>query len=198
MGKPHYNKELRDSDKKRHSKFLAEEEELEIVTGYSSIYLRQKFIIQIIFPGIIFILAGCGLAFYLRINLAYGIIGGLVGALLLSAILTWIINQSHRYLLTTRRVIIKEGFIKIKVASALYDKITHIEVDQGLTDRLFLHHGTIILNTAGGNQDSLILKYVEQPVEFKNILERLIHEERGFFNRRPSTIAVEGELVDDF
>lgn len=188
MAKLHYDKELTETEKKKYAKFLAEDEELELVTGYSSLYLRQRFIIQIIIPGAIFILIGAGGAYFMKVNIAYGLILGLVLSCLFSLLLTWIITQSHRYLLTTRRVIIREGFLHLRVTSALYDKITHIEVDQGLTDRIFLHHGTILLNTAGGSKDLVILKYVEYPVEFKNILERLIHQERRFL---PQT----GEIV---
>lgn len=178
MSKSRYDKDPSDNDKKRYAKFLSQEEDLELITGYGRTYLRQKFIIQIMFPGLIFILGGAAYGYFLGENMAYGLLVGLILSILFSVFLTWMIKVSHVYLLTTGRVIIKEGIFNLKVQSAIYDKITHIEVDQGIMDRLFLHHGKVILNTAGGNQDKLILRYVEYPMEFKNILERLVHLER--------------------
>ena len=57
--------------------------------------------------------------------------------------------HANRYLLTTSRVIIKKGLFNIKLTATLYDKITHLEVDQSFFDRMLLHHGDIIINTAG-------------------------------------------------
>lgn len=106
-------------------------------------------------------------------------------------------HHSHRYLLTTRRVIIKKGLLTYKLTSALYDKITHIEVDQGFLDRIIMHHGKIIINTAGLNKGEITLDFVDNPVEFKNLLERLINREREHYGRTPGPIlAVEGEVVD--
>lgn len=179
-----YSKEVSAKQKKAFSKFLSEEEELKVATGYGTFYLRQRFIIQLALPWGIFWVGGLGLAFVEKFNLSYGILLGLLAACIASLIQTWVINQSHRYLLTTRRVVIKNGFFSVQIASALYDKITHIEVDEGLFDRIFLHHGTVIVNTAGANKDALVLKYVEHPIEFKNILERLIHKRNTNFEEK--------------
>ena len=109
-------------------------------------------------------------------------------SILFSLIKTWVTYQANRYLLTTRRVIVKRGFFTVKLASALYDKITHIEVDQSFVDRMFLHHGTILVHTAGSNSDEIVLQYVESPIEFKNILERLINREREQYGRQMSPV----------
>lgn len=182
MAREHYNKEPSENDKKKYAKFLAAAEELTLITGYGSLYLRQRFIIQLLLPGGIFFIVGLIWAYFTKIDLYFGLILGFILSIIFSIFLTWIIKVSHKYILTTRRVIIREGFLSLKISTALYDKITHIEVDQGFMDRLFLHHGTVILNTAGGEKDQIILKYVAYPLEFKNILERLIHEERRHFD----------------
>ncbi|OGE30971.1 hypothetical protein A2631_04800 [Candidatus Daviesbacteria bacterium RIFCSPHIGHO2_01_FULL_44_29] len=195
--KPHYAKEIPESETQKFAKYLSEDEELIVATGYGHTYLRQKFMIQIMLPGAVYMLAGILLAYFQKFDLLYGFIGGIILAVASSTLQTWIIYQSNRYLLTTRRVMVKHGFFRVRLSSALYDKITHIEVDQGLIDRFLLHHGTIIVNTAGANKDELILKYVEYPLEFKNVLERLIHQEREYFRRNPEVLEeIEGELVD--
>src|SRR5258708_4399570 len=199
MAKLHYKLKASDSDQHKFKKYLSEDEKLVLATGYGKTYLRQRFIIQLLIPGALFILAAIiYFYFFKHLALVYGLIWGFFLSILWSILQTWIIYQSHRYLLTTRRVIIKNGFFYIRLSSDLYDKITHIEVDQGLVDRFLLHHGKVIVNTAGANKDELILKYVEYPVEFKNILERLIHQEREYFRGSGEALeVVEGEVIDE-
>ncbi|MBI3485592.1 PH domain-containing protein [Candidatus Daviesbacteria bacterium] len=199
MGKPKFKDPPAESDKKNFAKYLAEDEELVLVTGYSKIYLRQKFIIFILIPGALFILAGLGLAYFLKYNLGQGLLFGMLFSIIVAYLTTLLTFHSHRYLLTTRRVMIKEGFFKVNLSSALYDKITHIEVKQSFYDRLIMHHGTVIINTAGMNKVEMKLEYVDSPIEFKNLLERLITREREVFSRNYGNLgqAVEGELVED-
>ena len=106
------------------------------------------------------------------------------------------VYHSNRYLLTTRRVVIKNGIFGVKVSATLFDKITHIEVDQSLIDRIILHHGSIIINTAGMNNREINLKYVDYPLELKNLLERLINREREHFGLGGATLTeVDGEII---
>ena len=118
---------------------------------------------------------------------------GMIAAAILK---TMHLYHSNRYLLTTRRVVIKKGIFGVKLSATLFDKITHLEVDQSFTDRLLLHHGTIIINTAGMSKGEISLKYVDYPMELKNLLERLINREREQFGLRGTTLTeVEGEIV---
>lgn len=199
MGKSKYAEGANAKDKKTFAPFLSEDEELIVVTGFGSTYLRQRFVLQLIFPGAIFILIFLGLSYFLKlfsINTAL-ILGGVFSAIY-SFIRTYWTYHANRYLLTTRRVIIKKGVFAVKLISALYDKITHIQMDQSLYDRMFLHHGTLRIHTAGSEKDELILSYVESPIEFKNILERLINREREQRGRPTGpVVAVEGELVEN-
>lgn len=197
MGKQRYRESPSDKERKRFAKFLAEDEELILAAGYGAIYMRQKFIIYIMLPGMIFWFLGMGVAYFWQYPLGLGLLGGLV----LSIVFAWIKSthtyHSHRYLLTTRRVIIKKGFFTVKLMSALYDKITHIEVDQGLMDRLIMHHGTIIVNAAGMTKGEFKLDYVDSPIEFKNLLERLINKEREQYGRGLGSVTtLEGEIID--
>lgn len=197
MSKPRYRDTPSDKEKKSFAKFLAEDEELIMATGYGAIYMRQKFIIYIMIPGIIFWLLGVGVAYYLKYPLGWGLLGGLVFSLFFAWIKASHTYHAHRYLLTTRRVIIKKGFFTVKLMSVLFDKITHIEVDQGLVDRMIMHHGTIIVNAAGMNKGEFKLEYVDSPIEFKNLLERLINKERENYGRGMGSVTpLEGEIVN--
>lgn len=195
MSKTRYSKPPSEKEIRSFKKYLSEDEELVIATSYGNAYLRQKFIIQILLPGAIFILLGIGIGFLKQWEFVNGVLLGLLLSLAFSILKTIHTFHAHRYILTTRRIIIKNGVFNVKIASALYDKITHIEVDQGIIDRLFLRHGLVIIHTAGTSKDEMVLQYVEHPVEFKNLLERLIHQERERFNKQTLVQAIEGEVV---
>ena len=144
----------------------------------------------------IFLGLGLGLGWLLGIGKAWALVLGTGGMLVSGILKTLHLYHSNRYLLTTRRVIIKRGLFSVRLTAALFDKITHLEVDQGIVDRLFLHHGTIIVNTAGLNKGEIVLRYVDYPLELKNLLERLINREREQFGLRGATLEeVEGEII---
>lgn len=197
MAKHHYQEAASEEDKKDFAKYLAEDEELVIATGFSSIYLRQQGMLYFIIPGSLFMLLGVGAAFYYKFNPGVGLALGALVAAIIAIGKTVLTYHANRYLLTTRRIIIKKGVFAVKVVSALYDKITHIEAAQGFMDRVLLNHGTIIINTAGANKDEIVLEYIEAPVDFKNVLERLINNERQQYGRHVETATpIEGEFVD--
>ena len=197
MAKEKYLETPTDQQKNQYARYLAEDEDLVLVTGYGQIYLRHQMIILMLIPWGVLILGGLLVAYLWHFNYGYGLLGGLVASTLVAWLQVTIIGISHKYLLTTRRVIVKHGFFSTKVSSALYDKITHIEVEQSFYDRLFLKHGTVIINTAGSDNNHIMLKYVENPLAFKNMLERLINREREQYGRSTGpVVSVEGELVD--
>ena len=196
MAKLHYRESPSEKERRAFAKFLAEDEELILATGLGRAYIRSRFVVGIMIPGGIFLVAGLALAYFLKFNLGYGLLVGLLVASIFSALKAVHTYHAHRYLLTTRRVIIKHGLIAVKLTAALYDKITHIEVDQGFFDKLLMHHGTVIINTAGMNKGEITLNYVDYPIEFKNLLERLINREREQFGLRPTPlVTLEGEVV---
>lgn len=196
MAKLHYKESPTPSQKSSFSPYLAEDEELILVTGLSKAYIRSKFILYLLFPGII----GFGLGYLSGKLLGIDQFQSYLVASFLMIVFAFLktlhLFHANRYLLTTRRVIVKKGLFAVKLTAALYDKITHLEVDQGLIDRFLLHHGTIIVNTAGSNKDEIILKYVDYPMEFKNLMDRLISREREQFGGRGGMInTVEGEIL---
>lgn len=198
MAKLHYQDSPTEDEKKSFARFLAEDEELVLATGLGKLYLRSYFIMALAWPGFILLGTGLGLAYFLNFNLGYGLLIGLITASLVAFSKTRFLYHANRYLLTTRRLIIKRGVLTVKMTAALYDKITHIEVVQSFFDKLFMHHGTIIVNTAGTNKDEIVLKYVDYPIEFKNLLERLINREREQYGFRSGpVVTVEGEVVEN-
>lgn len=193
-----YSEGVSIKDKKKFAQYLAEDEELILATGYGANYLRHQFLIYVIIPGLIFLVIGVAAAYFLKFNLGMGMLLGWVIGWIVALFKTILLYHSHRYLLTTRRVIIKNGYFAVKLTSALFDKITHIEVDQGFIDRLLYHHGNVIINTAGMNKGEIRLDYIDSPIEFKNLLERLINREREQYNRgaTSSLTAMEGEIIE--
>lgn len=197
MAKEKLKEGVSEADRKAFEKFLAEDEELVYATGFGKTYLRQKFFLYIMVPNGLFIVVGTALAWFLKINIGYGMLIGLAAAMLGAYLKTVHLYHANRYLLTTRRVIIKRGILAVKVISSLYDKITHIEVEQGIMDRLIMHHGNIIINTAGSSSDAIKFMFIDNPLQVKNLLERLINKQREYRGRPTgSVVTVEGEVID--
>ncbi|MBI4036490.1 PH domain-containing protein [Candidatus Daviesbacteria bacterium] len=197
MAKLHYKESPTPAQKSSFAPYLAEDEELILVTGLSQAYIRSKFIIYLLMPGLILAVLGFGLGWFLHFTQTVSLILAFMLAILAATLKTFHLYHANRYLLTTRRVIIKKGLLAVKLTATLYDKITHLEVDQGIIDRLFLHHGTIIVNTAGLNKGEIVLQFVDYPMELKNLMERLINREREQFGLRGGSIsAVEGEIIN--
>ncbi len=196
MAKFHYRESPTEKQKNAFKNYLSEDEELVLVTGLSRAYIRSKFLMYILFPGMVFLGLGLGLVWQLGIDKIWALIIGMGLMLLAATLKTMHLFHSNRYLLTTRRVVIKKGLFSVKLMAALYDKITHLEVDQSFFDRLLLHHGTIIVNTAGLNKGEMVMRFVDYPLELKNLLERLINREREQFGLRGATLTeVEGEII---
>lgn len=196
MAKFHYRESPTPGQKKAFAAYLSEDEELVLVASLSGAYLRNKFVMYFFFPGIIFGVIVAGLGFVLGVSQNSIIILSVIAMLVVAFLKTLHLYHANRYLLTTKRVMIKKGLFGVKLTAALFDKITHIEVDQSLLDRLLLHHGSILINTAGVNKGDFVLKYVDYPMELKNLLERLINREREQVGSGSRTVtAVEGEIL---
>lgn len=196
MAKLHYKESPTQKQKNTFKKYLSEDEELILVTNLSKAYIRSKFIIYLLFPGIIFFGFGLGAGWLLGLSKAWALGLATIAMILFALLKTMHLFHANRYLLTTRRLIIKQGLFSVKLTAALYDKITHLEVDQSIIDRLLLHHGHIIVNVAGMHKGEIILRYVDYPMELKNLLERLINREREQFGLKGVTLTeVEGEII---
>ena len=196
MAKLHYRESPTTAQKSSFASYLSEDEELILVTGLGKVYLRQKFLTYLLFPGGLFGAAVFGIGFFLGVDQTLLLLIATAVAIVVAILKTMHLFHANRYLLTTRRVIIKQGLFSVKLTAALYDKITHLEVDQSFVDRIFLHHGTIIVNTAGLNKGEIVLRFVDYPMELKNLLERLITREREQLGLRPfAGTTIEGEIL---
>ncbi|OGE28026.1 hypothetical protein A2867_04075 [Candidatus Daviesbacteria bacterium RIFCSPHIGHO2_01_FULL_40_11] len=196
MAKFHYRESPTQKQKNAFKKYLSEDEELILVTNLSKAFIRSQFIIYLLFPGMIFLGLSLGVGWFLSLDKVWTLSLGMVLMFLSALLKTMHIYHANRYLLTTRRVIIKKGLFSVRLTAALFDKITHLEVDQSIIDRMLLHHGTIIINTAGLNKGEIMLRFVDYPLELKNLLERLINREREQFGLRGATLTeVEGEII---
>lgn len=196
MAKFHYRESPTQKQKDTFKKYLSEDEELVLITGLSKAYVRSKFLMYILFPGMAFLGLALGLGWVLGIDKILALVIGMVLMILSAMLKTMHLYHSNRYLLTTRRIVIKKGLFSVKLTATLFDKITHLEVMQSFFDRIFLHHGTIIVNTAGMNKGGIVLTFVDYPLELKNLLERLINREREQFGLRGVNLTeVDGEII---
>ncbi len=92
-----------------------------------------------------------------------------------------LVHLKHRltYILTDRRVLIKDGVLSVKTVSVPYDKITHISVKESFINRISFNIGDITIHTAGPTPIEIDLIKVENPVKIKNLIEELIVKERS-------------------
>ena len=152
-------KKMADKEQKNFARYLSPDEDIILVTTISPKYFRSMF-----------------LSFLLLTPLLIGI-PGLLRILRKRATL--------RYIFTTRRVMIKEGFLSVTVTTAPFDKISHISVKQSLVERLAFNDGHIVIHTAGPTGVEMIIEHVEKPFELKNTLDSLIDRERLLMSTPP-------------
>ncbi len=204
-----YYKEATRKEKKKFQKYLSEDEDLLLVTGFGTNYIRHRFAFFMLIPGGVCWILGVGVLYYYfshnpgftpddvwRLSVGFGLMLGLFLSMGLAYLLAAWHYHAHRYLLTDRRVIIKKGLFNVRLTGAMWDKITHLEVDQSLIDRMIMKHGDIIINTAGMHKDELVIKFIDHPIEFKNLMEKLINRERVLMGKKGEPVfTVEGETV---
>ena len=91
------------------------------------------------------------------------------------------LKHSKTYILTDRRVMIKDGVFSIKITTAPYDKITHITVQEDFLKKISYQIGDITIHTAaaGATPIELDLVKVQYPMRVKNLIEELIVKERS-------------------
>jgi len=100
----------------------------------------------------------------------------LLAGLLLSTSVLVVISAIVRYLtteyaVTSRRIIVKKGFLYRRSIETLLTKIESVNVDQGILDRI-LGSGTLITVGTGGTHDPI--KSMDKPLEFRRRMEEQI------------------------
>lgn len=178
MNKPHYSELTANKHKKKFGHYLNDDEEMLICTTVSGVYLKQKFIIHFFVASLITFPLFYLVHRFFNFELLYAAGGALLLALLYAAQRYYFTKEGIQYILTDKRLVVQRGYFQVTLYSANYSKITHIVVDQNVLDRLFYKHGKLIVNTSGMQSNPITLNYLESPIEFKNILERLISQER--------------------
>jgi len=111
MAKFHYRESPTQKQKNAFKKYLSEDEELILVTNLSKAFIRSQFIIYLLFPGMIFLGLSLGVGWFLSLDKVWTLSLGMVLMFLSALLKTMHIYHANRYLLTTRRVIIKKGLI---------------------------------------------------------------------------------------
>jgi len=148
-------------------------------TTFSRTYLFRRLVWWFVFPGILIIIATVLIFyFFLDLDILYGFLLGYVFSFLLSLIKVYFLSKGTQYILTNRRLIIQRGYFNVSLTSAAYDKITHVEVKQEIAERFLFKYGRVIIHTAGSKNREIILRFIDSPIKFKNLLEKLIDESR--------------------
>lgn len=139
--------------KEKYADYLAENEEVIAVFGIGDKYFWMNVI-----PLFILSIPLVGLPFLLKL-----------------------IHLRHKltYILTDRRVLIKEGVFSVKITTAPYDKITHITVREDFLPKISWGIGDITIHTAGPTPVEIDLIKVQNPMKVKNLIEELIIKERS-------------------
>lgn len=174
-----------DKDKKHHIDNLAAGEEVIAVFGIGEKYFWYTFLSYIIvvlfllgYPLLLRILPG------LEVLNSYGYWIFAPGVIVAIAGFPYVLKLIHlkhslTYILTDRRVMIKDGLLSVNWTSAPYDKITHLTVKEDFIKKISYQIGDITIHTAGPTPIETDLKKVQHPVKVKNLLEELIVKERS-------------------
>ncbi len=163
------NKRVRpatDQQKTKYADYLASGEEIIAVFGIGNRYFWFNAV-----PLAIFSIPLIGLPFFLKLLH---------------------LKHSKTYILTDRRVLIKDGVFSIKITTAPYDKITHITVREDFFKKLSYQIGDITIHTAGPTPVEIDLIKVQYPMRVKNLIEELIVKERSLLG------TMENPLVKPF
>ncbi|MEK7565485.1 MAG: PH domain-containing protein [Patescibacteria group bacterium] len=89
------------------------------------------------------------------------------------------LRHAKTYILTNRRVLVKDGIFSTELTSAPYDKITHITVKEDFLPKIAYGIGDITIHTAGPTPVEIDLVKVFQPVKIKNLIEELMVKEKA-------------------
>jgi len=162
--------------------YLTGDEQMLFFATVSPFFLLNNFIKHLVISSLLVMGAGLGSWLFLPTQFWPVIAWGTCGAFGYALMRYYFTKEGIQYILTNKRLIVQKGYFHVSMSSTNYSKITHIEVHQGWIDRVFFHYGEVIVKTAA-EQRMIILEVVHQPVAFKNLLEKLISQEKESFGR---------------
>ncbi len=107
-------------------------------------------------------------------------VGHAIGAImLLFAIITFISNlfryRMSEFAVTTRRVVMKDGFIGRRSIEILLTKVEGIEVKQGLLEQLG-SYGRLVVSGTGGTKQ--LFKWISKPFDFRAAIQKQIETQQ--------------------
>ena len=97
-----------------------------------------------------------------------------IGLVLL--VMAWVRYRTTELAITTRRVIVKHGFIRRRTIEININKVESIQVDQEIMGRLF-NFGTLLISGAGNPQAPI--SGISSPMEFRKAFIEAQDQARG-------------------
>jgi uncharacterized membrane protein YdbT with pleckstrin-like domain len=85
-------------------------------------------------------------------------------AMAFSGLQQWIVYQTSEYVVTNKRVIMREGLVDRRTSDLRISTISSVNIDQGLLAQM-LNYGNISINGFGGQKDDFI--QIAAPIEFQ-------------------------------
>lgn len=104
----------------------------------------------------------------------------LIGPLLLLMSLLSCINglinyYCSEYAITTKRILVKVGFIRRRSLEIFLDRIESIYVEQSIIGRIF-GYGSVIVVGIGSTKDPFL--YIPNPIEFRNRVQQQLQSKK--------------------
>lgn len=96
--------------------------------------------------------------------IVFGILLAPVGIGLVLLAIAWVRYHSTEVAVTTRRVIVKTGFISRKTVEVNLNKVESLQVEQGVIARM-LDFGTLVIAGTGTTHEPIV--GVAEPLEFR-------------------------------
>jgi uncharacterized membrane protein YdbT with pleckstrin-like domain len=84
----------------------------------------------------------------------------------------WLTYVTSDYVVTNRRVVMKEGFFDRYTSDSRLSTISHVTVDQNLLAQAW-NYGTLTINGFGGNQDRFV--QVANPAAFQKAVQEQLN-----------------------
>jgi hypothetical protein len=79
--------------------------------------------------------------------------------------------NSNEYVITNKRIVVKEGIISRRIIEINLSKIESVNVDQGIFARLLGFGSFTIIGTGGTNET---FKNIDNPVKIKRVFQELV------------------------
>lgn len=83
------------------------------------------------------------------------------------------LKAAHRYAFTSKRVIVRRGWLSTKMFAFDYGQITGVVVRENFLEKILLRTGTLAIDTAGTDRVEVVLQHVERPYELQKKLNAM-------------------------